>query len=148
MQAVIFSQALVSRHDIITVPRAILRVSDDGSLRVYGQSSLKVLKAVRGLGSEISSVVPVNTTQKEIGDVWLACGQCVRAIMAVSLRVSKKSFQVLLFDMDLSKLILSPADARTIIELCSEEDDVLNEVRCISPQSCQAEIYQPACPKQ
>ena len=39
----------------------------------------------------------------------------------------------MLFDMDLSKLILSSADARTIIELCSEEGDVLNEVRGMLP---------------
>jgi len=30
--------------------------------------------------------------------------------------------------MDLTKLIMSPADAQAIVELCSEKDDVLNEL--------------------
>jgi hypothetical protein len=52
--------------------------SDDGSLRVYDLSSYKVLKAVRGLGAEVSSIICVKRTGSELRDAWMAHGQKVR----------------------------------------------------------------------
>ena len=53
-------------------------MSDDGSLRVYDLSSYKVLKAVRGLGAEVSSIICVKRTGSELRDAWMAHGQKVR----------------------------------------------------------------------
>jgi hypothetical protein len=50
---------------------------DDGTLRIYHPSSHKVLKAIRGFGSEILSVASSKGTQGDLGTVWLASGRCV-----------------------------------------------------------------------
>ena len=54
--------------------------ADDGSLRVYDLSSYKVLKAVRGLGAEVSSIICVKRAGSELRDAWIAHDQkaCVR----------------------------------------------------------------------
>jgi hypothetical protein len=52
-------------------------LSDDGSLRVYDLSSYKVLKAVRGLGAEVSSIICMKRTGSELRDAWIAHGQKV-----------------------------------------------------------------------
>jgi len=52
-------------------------LSDDGSLRVYDLSSYKVLKAVRGLGAEVSSIVCVKRPGSELRDAWIAHGKMV-----------------------------------------------------------------------
>lgn len=49
----------------------------DGSLRVYDLSSFKVLKAIKGLRSEVSSIVCSKRLGTEFRDVWLACGRKV-----------------------------------------------------------------------
>ncbi|KAF8212059.1 hypothetical protein K438DRAFT_1902897 [Mycena galopus ATCC 62051] len=85
--------------------------SDDGSLRVYELSSLKVCKAIRGLPTEISSVCCFKRPGSHLRDVWLACGR-----------------QAYSFQMDLEKLVLTAADASSVIELCNDEEDVLNEL--------------------
>jgi hypothetical protein len=50
---------------------------DDGSLRVYDLSTTKVVKAIRGLAGEISSLVCIKRPGSELRDVWLACGKNV-----------------------------------------------------------------------
>lgn len=51
---------------------------DDGSLRIYDLSSYKVLKAVRAIGAEVSSIVCVKRPGSELRDAWIAHGQKVR----------------------------------------------------------------------
>ncbi|KAJ7172310.1 WD40-repeat-containing domain protein [Mycena filopes] len=84
--------------------------SDDGSLRVYDLSSLKVCRALKGLGSEVSSIACFKRPGSELRDVWLACGN--------------KAYS---FQMDSEKLVQGTADATAVIELCTDED-VLNEL--------------------
>ncbi|KAJ7582960.1 WD40 repeat-like protein, partial [Mycena floridula] len=81
--------------------------SDDGSVRVYNSLTLKVIKAIRGLGAEISSIV--SGTRPGLA-VWLACGQ-----------------KVMSFNMENPKMILVASDASSELNLC-EADDVLNEL--------------------
>ena len=50
---------------------------DDGSLRVYDLSSYKVLKAARGLGAEVSSIVCVKKAGSDLRDAWIAHGRKV-----------------------------------------------------------------------
>jgi WD40 repeat protein len=55
----------------IRLPSAFV---DDGTLRLYDLSTFKVLKAVRGLGAEIASVVSLPKSPYE---VFASCGQQV-----------------------------------------------------------------------
>ncbi|CAK5277388.1 unnamed protein product [Mycena citricolor] len=84
---------------------------DDGSLRVYDLSSSKVVRAVHGLGEEISSLACLKRAGSELRDVWLALG-C----------------KMLLFRMDQEKLVQIEADALEVIEVEDKGDDVLNEI--------------------
>ncbi|KAK0490864.1 hypothetical protein IW261DRAFT_1547159 [Armillaria novae-zelandiae] len=85
--------------------------TDDGTLRVYDLSTFKVLKAVRGLGSEVSSIVCVKRPSSDLRDAWVACGT-----------------QVHLFQMDSPAMVLTLSDALASVEVCSPDgDDVLNE---------------------
>lgn len=91
----------------------LFAASADGSLRVYDLSSLKVIKAVRGLGAEVSSIVCVKRTGSELRDAWLACGS-----------------RVMNFQMDTPKMIQTADDALSVIDVVdsSVPDDVLNEL--------------------
>ncbi|KAK0453471.1 WD40-repeat-containing domain protein [Armillaria borealis] len=85
---------------------------DDGTLRVYDLSTFKVLKAVRGLGSEVSSIVCVKRPESDLRDAWIACGTRVH-----------------LFQMDSPAMVLTLSDALASVEVCSPDgDDVLNEI--------------------
>ncbi|TFK42297.1 WD40-repeat-containing domain protein [Crucibulum laeve] len=85
--------------------------SDDGSLRVYDLSSFKVLKAIRGLESEVSSIICVKRPGSELRDAWIACGR----------RICK-------FQMDSSKMIQMREDAVSTIEVGESDEDILNEL--------------------
>jgi hypothetical protein len=54
---------------------------EDGALRVYDTSSHKVIKAIRGLGAEVSSLVCLKRPGSELRDVWLASGSRVCSIL-------------------------------------------------------------------
>ncbi|KAJ4487736.1 WD40-repeat-containing domain protein [Lentinula aciculospora] len=84
--------------------------SDDGTLRVYDLSSFKVLKAVRGLKNEVSSIACFKRAGSELRDAWIACGN-----------------QIFLFNMGFASMIATAEDAITSLEL-AEDEDVLNEV--------------------
>ena len=60
-----------------------LFVTDDGSLRVYDLSSFKVLKAIRGLGADVSSVICVKRPGSELRDAWIAHGQKVCFVLSL-----------------------------------------------------------------
>ncbi|KAJ3509300.1 hypothetical protein NLJ89_g5297 [Agrocybe chaxingu] len=85
--------------------------SDDGSLRVYDLSSFKVLKAIRGLGSEVSSVVCMKRAGSEMRDAWVAHGR----------KISK-------FQLESPKMIQNPEDALITIDVADTDADVLNEL--------------------
>ncbi|KAG1883914.1 WD40-repeat-containing domain protein [Suillus subluteus] len=84
--------------------------SDDGSVRVYNQETLKVVKAIRGLG-EVSSVVCMSHNAGGLGDIWVACNR-----------------HALRFTMNTEKMILAKADATLTLELGADDDDMLNEL--------------------
>jgi hypothetical protein len=58
--------------------RLRLTLEDDGSIRLYRLPDTKVVKAIRGLGSEISSIIAMAPKSGSFGDVWVACGNSVR----------------------------------------------------------------------
>ncbi|KAK7054664.1 hypothetical protein VNI00_003127 [Paramarasmius palmivorus] len=86
---------------------------DDGTLRLYDLSTFKVLKAIRGFPAEISSIACQKRSGVESRDAWVACGQ-----------------KIYLFQMDSPKMIMTPEDAISTIQICDEEEteDVLNEI--------------------
>lgn len=52
-------------------------MKDDGSVRLYDLPETKVRKAVRGLGSDVSSIAWAHSLGTEIGNIWVAVGQKV-----------------------------------------------------------------------
>ncbi|KAG1842771.1 WD40-repeat-containing domain protein [Suillus subalutaceus] len=82
--------------------------SDDGSVRVYNQETLKVVKAIRGLG-EVSSVVCMSHNAGGLGDMWVASNR-----------------HALHFAMDTEKMILEKADATLTLELASSRSTKKN----------------------
>ncbi|KAF8969646.1 WD40-repeat-containing domain protein [Flammula alnicola] len=89
--------------------------SIDGSLRVYDLSSYKVLKAIRGLDAEVSSIICVKRPGSELRDAWIAHGQ-------------KASSLVSRFQMESSKMIQTLEDALVTIGVGETEADILNEL--------------------
>ncbi|KAF9558000.1 hypothetical protein CPC08DRAFT_736537 [Agrocybe pediades] len=85
--------------------------SDDGSLRVYDLSSFKVLKAIRGLGAEVSSIICVKRPGSELRDAWIAHGKTISKFQLAS-----------------EKMIQSPEDALVTLAAGDEENDILNEL--------------------
>ncbi|TFK63229.1 hypothetical protein BDN72DRAFT_826806 [Pluteus cervinus] len=85
--------------------------SGDGSLRVYDLSTFKVVKAIKGLGSEVSSIVCVKRPSSELRDAWVGCGK-----------------QILKFQLDMPKMILEPSDALLTIEVGDNDQDEVNEL--------------------
>lgn len=90
--------------------------SDDGSIRIYNQETLKVVKAIRGL-EEVSSVVCMAHNAGGLGDVWVASNR-----------------HALRFSMDTEKMILAKADATLTLELGADKDDMLNEPALAQPK--------------
>ncbi|KAH8827009.1 WD40 repeat-like protein [Flagelloscypha sp. PMI_526] len=80
--------------------------SIDGSVRKYDLASGKVVKAIRDLGDEISSVKPTSGDE-----IWVACGR-----------------KLYCFSLNSDRMILDAGDAKHAIELCDDEEDILNEL--------------------
>lgn len=86
---------------------------DDGTVRVYTLPSASVVKAVRGLGHDVSSVVWLHSpSDDDPGTLWVASGNNAHR-----------------FALQSENMILGAADATTMLELGEDEEDVLNEVR-------------------
>ncbi|KAJ2929583.1 hypothetical protein H1R20_g7512, partial [Candolleomyces eurysporus] len=85
--------------------------SDDGSLRVYDLSTDKVVKAIRNLNGEVSSIICVKRSGSELRDAWVAHGSMI----------SK-------FKLDSSKMIQTLEDALGTISVGETEDDLVNQV--------------------
>lgn len=105
---------------------------DDGIVRVYLPPDIKVLKAVRGLGDEVSSVAWSNKSPKSggMGHIYVAVGGQVYIFL------NQKSFlghanmikQIMDLDLDVEKMILSPSDAAQVFQVGEDCDDAVNEV--------------------
>ncbi|KAL4246103.1 WD40-repeat-containing domain superfamily protein [Abortiporus biennis] len=111
-----------SLRDSIKVPAAVSALSfgsqgnlavgsADGSVRVYKLPSLKVLKAIRQLGDEVSSICWLNNRDAQIGEICVASGRNAYS-----------------FNLDTEKLILAPTDALVSLELGEDDEDVVNEL--------------------
>jgi hypothetical protein len=111
---------------------------DDGSLRVYYPSGCKVLKAIRGLGCEISSIVSISTDETELGAIWLASGRRVRVFEPFLHACTRnpRFQQILSFHMNSNKMILTLSDAAVTLDLDTDESDALNEVNQIFSSVC------------
>ncbi|KIY63057.1 WD40 repeat-like protein [Cylindrobasidium torrendii FP15055 ss-10] len=84
---------------------------EDGSVRVYTlDGSSKVLKAIRKLGDEVSSIACAKSTPGVIPAIWVACGKSVHYFVLAT-----------------DKIILTVADASSAVKLCPGED-ILNEI--------------------
>lgn len=85
---------------------------DDGTVRVYTLPSANVVKAIRGLGHDVASVVWLNgPSDGDNGTLWIASGPRAHR-----------------FALQSDKMILGAADASETLELGEDEEDVLNEV--------------------
>ncbi|KAN0123897.1 WD40-repeat-containing domain protein [Russula decolorans] len=84
--------------------------SDDGSLRLYCPPDTTVVRAIRGLDSEVSSVISVTPNNGGFGHVWVACGSSVK-----------------LFNLDTPQLVQSNVNALTVINIGENEGDA-NEI--------------------
>lgn len=80
--------------------------SDDGSLRLYCPPDTKVVRAIRGLDSEVSSVISVTSNNGGFGHVWVACGSSIK-----------------LFNLDTPQLVQSSVNALTVIDVGENEGD-------------------------
>ncbi|KAG1739398.1 WD40-repeat-containing domain protein [Suillus paluster] len=87
-----------------------LLCTDDGSVRVYLQENLKVVKAIRGMG-EVSSVVCMPHNAGGLGDIWVA-----------------SDHYALRFTMDTEKMILAKADATLTVGACSRSIEKTNQL--------------------
>ncbi|KAF5389952.1 hypothetical protein D9757_003629 [Collybiopsis confluens] len=85
--------------------------SYDGTLRLYDLSSFKVIRAVRGLKDEISSIASTKRPGTNLRDVWVACGNSVH-----------------LFKMDTPSMILNPQDTIASTNLTQYDADVVNDI--------------------
>jgi hypothetical protein len=101
----------------------------DGSLRLYQLPDTKVVKAIRGSGSEISSVTVMMPNSS---DIWVACGGLV-SVEILPLRqcgcavILNDPLQVKLFSLDAQQLIQSHENALAVIHLDENEGDIVNE---------------------
>ncbi|KAF5358150.1 hypothetical protein D9756_001310 [Leucocoprinus leucothites] len=87
--------------------------SDNGDLRVYDLSSFKVLRAVKGNGSMVSSIVCVKRPGSEFRDAWIASGK-----------------QIFRFLMDTPKLIQTYDDALDFVDVipADENEDEIEDL--------------------
>ncbi|KAF9500508.1 WD40 repeat-like protein [Pleurotus eryngii] len=86
--------------------------SSDGSVRVYDSTSLKVLKAIQGLGDEVASIVCCPKPDQVLDNIFISVG-C--RIMSFG------------FPPESPKLIQKQSDA-LMSNNVGEDDDVLNEL--------------------
>ena len=113
--------------------RLRLTLEDDGSIRLYRLPDTKVVKAIRGLGSEVSSITAMAPKSGGFGDMWVACGSSVSGIEAlprlVSLDVTLANpSQVKLFSLDTQQLVLSSENALVAIQVGENDGDAVNGV--------------------
>ncbi|KAI9446498.1 WD40 repeat-like protein [Lactarius indigo] len=85
--------------------------SDDGSIRLYRLPDTKVVKAIRGLGSEVSSTAFMAPKSGGFGNMWVACGSSVK-----------------LFNLDTQELIQTSENALITIQVGENDGDAVNGI--------------------
>ncbi|KAK2466708.1 hypothetical protein APHAL10511_000966 [Amanita phalloides] len=83
----------------------------DGILRVYDLSTLKVVRAVRNLGSEVSSIICLKRPGSDLRDAWIAAGT-----------------KIMKFQLDSPNMIQDVQDALDVIEIVTTQDELVNEI--------------------
>ncbi|KAI0647319.1 WD40-repeat-containing domain protein [Trametes meyenii] len=86
--------------------------SDDGSVRWYKLPSGRVLRAIKPLGEEISSIAWSHPSKDDVSNVWVSSGR-----------------RVLSFPVESHKMIISVEDATTTLDIGEDEEDLVNEAR-------------------
>lgn len=109
---------------------------------MYDLSTFKVIKAIRGLGAEVSSIVCMKRPGSELRDAWVAHGSKVgRRLLEYLILQQKSCVQISKFQLDSQKMIQDLSDALMTIEVTDEESDVLNEVRRVLASIQHVDLY-------
>ncbi|KAH9063479.1 WD40-repeat-containing domain protein, partial [Lactarius vividus] len=120
LQHTLFIPAHVSSLEY-TQNETLILGSDDGSIRLYRLPDTKVVKAIRGLGSEVSSIAVMAPKFGGFGDMWVACGSSVK-----------------LFDLNTRELIQSSENALVAVQLDENNEDAANGISVSENQKCLA----------
>lgn len=88
----------------------LLAGSDDGSVRIYDLTTMKVVKAIRGL-APVSSVAWKSRTDSHVDCLFVATGR-----------------RVLAFSIYTDKMILTSCDAHTELVIGADDNDLVNEL--------------------
>jgi hypothetical protein len=117
---------------------------DDGSLRLYCPPDTKVVRAIRGLDSEVSSVISVTPNNGGFGHVWVACGSSVscgrfsESHSSWMYVILNERLQVKLFNLDIPQLVQSNANALAVINVGENEGEA-NEACALDVSSAFSE---------
>lgn len=104
-------------------------MKDDGSLRLYNLPETRVCKAVRGLGSDVSSIAWVHPTGAEVGNALIAAGNKVSTNHLVEVFAHRMYWtQILLFSLDAPSVIQDASQSLLLLDGIIDPDDVFNEV--------------------
>jgi hypothetical protein len=119
-------------------------LKDDGSLRFYCPPDTKVVRAIRGLDSEVSSVTTITPNNGGFGHVWVACGSSVSVdAFLARLRMyhvcDSDRFQVKNFNLNTPELVQSNEHALDTINVGENEGDVTNEAGALDISSAFSE---------
>ncbi|KAH9079368.1 WD40-repeat-containing domain protein [Lactarius deliciosus] len=110
LQHTLFIPAHVSSLEY-TQNETLILGSDDGSIRLYRLPDTKVVKAIRGLGSEVSSIAVMAPRSGGFSDIWVACGSSVK-----------------LFNLNTQELIQSSESALVAVQLGDNNGDAVNGI--------------------
>ncbi|KAH9005105.1 WD40-repeat-containing domain protein [Lactarius hatsudake] len=110
LQHTLFIPAHVSSLEY-TQNETLILGSDDGSIRLYRLPDTRVVKAIRGLGSEVSSIAVMAPRSGGFGDLWVACGSSVK-----------------LFNLNTRELIQSSKNALVTVQLGDNKGDAVNGI--------------------
>lgn len=106
---------------------------DDGSVRLYSLPSTAVVRAIRALGSEITSLCWATPPTKDDGELWVACGKkvvllrCTNGPYSFSYLWQALSFLPNAPDSQ-KKLVLTSQDASVSLDVVEGDDSEVNQV--------------------
>ena len=106
-------------------------MKDDGSIRLYNLPETKVCKAVRGLGSDVSSIAWVHPSGTEVGSIWIAAGRKVLELIVnpgTLLFTRYVKLQIHLFSWDAQAMIQDASHSLVSLDGIISPEDVFNEV--------------------
>lgn len=115
---------------------------------MYDLSSYKVVKAIRGIGDEVSSIVCIKRSGSELRDAIVAHGQKVGNLfflVSASITYAYSPLQVSRFQLESPKMIQTLEDALFTLTVGETDADILNEVSTLPLHrdlSTCAKVYQ------